>query len=134
MGSGKEFADGKIASKKVLVISKSYCPFCKKAKQVLGKYKIPADNIEYIEIENRPDMDEIQASVESTKLFSEPEPNTQAHISYNSYPQDHMRSLTGARSVPRVFIGGKCVGGGDEVASLDAKGKLKPMLEEVGAL
>ena len=51
-----------------------------------------------------------------------------------TYPQDHMRSLTGARSVPRVFIGGKCVGGGDEVASLDAKGKLKPMLEEVGAL
>lgn len=48
--------------------------------------------------------------------------------------QDHMRSLTGARSVPRVFIGGKCVGGGDEVASLDAKGKLKPMLEDLGAL
>lgn len=107
MGSGKEFADAKIASKKVVVISKSYCPFCKKAKQVLGKYKISDENIEYIEIENRPDMDEIQ---------------------------DHMRSLTGARSVPRVFIGGKCVGGGDEVASLDAKGKLKPMLEEVGAL
>merc|ERR1712066_1164075 len=104
MGSGKEFADAKIASKKVVVISKSYCPFCKKAKQVLGKYKISDENIE---IENRPDMDEIQ---------------------------DHMRSLTGARSVPRVFIGGKCIGGGDEVASLDAKGKLKPMLEDVGAL
>ena len=80
MGSGKEFADGKIASKKVLVISKSYCPFCKKAKQVLGKYKIPADNIEYIEIENRPDMDEIQVSVENTKLFSAPLPNIKAHI------------------------------------------------------
>ena len=60
MGSGKEFADAKIASKKVVVISKSYCPFCKKAKQVLGKYKISDENIEYIEIENRPDMDEIQ--------------------------------------------------------------------------
>ena len=67
MGSGKEFADGKIASKKVLVISKSYCPFCKKAKQVLGKYKIPGENIEIIEIENRPDMDEIQVSAESAK-------------------------------------------------------------------
>ena len=53
---------------------------------------------------------------------------------YTTFLQDHMRSLTGARSVPRVFIGGKCVGGGDEVASLDAKGKLKPMLEDVGAL
>ena len=25
-----------------------------------------------------------------------------------------MKALTGARSVPRVFIDGKCIGGGDE--------------------
>lgn len=69
MGSGKEFADAKIASKKVLVISKSYCPFCKKAKQVLAKYKISDENIEYIEIENRPDMDEIQVGTNSKGLL-----------------------------------------------------------------
>ena len=68
MGSGKEFADAKIASKKVVVISKSYCPFCKKAKQVLGKYKISDENIEYIEIENRPDMDEIQVGTNRTLM------------------------------------------------------------------
>ena len=69
MGSGKEFADAKIASKKVVVISKSYCPFCKKAKQVLAKYKISDENIEYIEIENRPDMDEIQVGTNSKGLL-----------------------------------------------------------------
>ena len=60
MGSGKEFVDAKIASKKVVVISKSYCPFALKAKKVLGKYDIPEEDLEYIEIDDRPDMDEIQ--------------------------------------------------------------------------
>ena len=36
--------------------------------------------------------------------------------------------------VPRVFIDGKFVGGGDDVKQLQASGKLKPMLREAGAL
>jgi len=36
--------------------------------------------------------------------------------------------------VPRVFIGGKFVGGGDDVKKLADTGKLKPMLQEAGAL
>lgn len=32
--------------------------------------------------------------------------------------QDYMRALTGARSVPRVFIAGKFVGGGEEIVML----------------
>lgn len=36
--------------------------------------------------------------------------------------------------VPRVFINGKFVGGGSEVKALQSSGKLKPMLQEVGAL
>jgi len=36
--------------------------------------------------------------------------------------------------VPRVFIGGKFVGGGDKVVELANTGKLKPMLLEAGAL
>lgn len=48
--------------------------------------------------------------------------------------QDYLLQLTGARSVPRVFIGGKCVGGGTEVRALSEQNKLVPMLQEVGAL
>merc|ERR1712223_763534 len=73
--------------RKVVVISKSYCPFCKKAKQVLAIYNIPKECIEIREIENDPNCEEIQR---------------------------YMMELTGGRSVPRVFIGGKCIGGGDE--------------------
>ena len=33
-----------------------------------------------------------------------------------------------------MFIGGKFVGGGDDIKRLQDTGKLKPMLEEAGAL
>lgn len=36
--------------------------------------------------------------------------------------------------VPRVFIGGTFVGGGDDVQMLQNKGQLKPKLENAGAL
>ena len=48
--------------------------------------------------------------------------------------QDYLKKITGARSVPRVFIGGKCIGGGSETRSLQDQGKLVPLLKEVGAL
>ena len=56
----KEAIDQKIASKPVFIISESYCPFCVKAKQVLKKYNIPAENIDIQEIENGKDCNEIQ--------------------------------------------------------------------------
>jgi len=39
-----------------------------------------------------------------------------------------------AYQVPRVFIGGKFVGGGDDVVALHSNGKLKTILEEAGAI
>jgi len=81
----------------VFVISKSYCPFCTKAKEALKAYNIPADKINIMEIENHKDCQEIQ---------------------------DYMRELTGGRSVPRVFIGGEFIGGGDETSALHKSGEL----------
>ena len=107
MSAIKEKIDALLQEKKVVVISKSYCPFCKKAKQVLAKYNIPKEDIAILEIENDSSCEEIQK---------------------------YMQVLTGGRSVPRVFIGGKCIGGGDETMALHNKGKLEPLLKNVGAL
>ncbi len=46
--------------------------------------------------------------------------------------QEVMGRLTGATSVPRVFIGGKFIGGGDETAALDASGELARLLAAAG--
>ncbi len=45
-----------------------------------------------------------------------------------------MGQLTGGRSVPRVFIEGKFIGGGQETTALDKQGKLQGMLKEAGAI
>jgi len=104
---GKALAIQLIKDKKVLMVSKKSCPFCVKAKNALANYKLNPEMYEILELEGRSDMSEIQ---------------------------DYMRELTGARSVPRVFIDGQCIGGGDETMALHRSGKLGPMLENIGAL
>lgn len=64
------YVDNLIKTHKVVVISKTYCPYCVKAKNVLKKYNI--NDIVIVELDNRDDGDEIQ---------------------------DHMSKLTGARTV-----------------------------------
>lgn len=104
--SAKEFVNSSIADNKVVVFSKSYCPFCAKAKSALGSV-MPAGSFTVHEIENRPDCEDVQ---------------------------DALMDITGGRSVPRVFIGGKFIGGGDDTAQLASTGELKTLLAEVGAL
>jgi len=107
MSKGKAYVAELIKTKKVVMISKTYCPFCTKAKNALANYKINPEDYVILEIEDRDDMDEIQ---------------------------NYMSELTGARSVPRVFIGGKFIGGGDETMAAHRNKKLQGMLEAVGAL
>jgi len=104
---GQQLVKEMLKNKKVVMISKTYCPFCTKAKDALANYKIDPDQYEILEIENRDDMDEIQT---------------------------YMKEVTGARSVPRVFISGSCIGGGDETMSLHRNKKLGGLLEKAGAL
>ena len=46
--------------------------------------------------------------------------------------QEMMARAGGRRTVPQIFIGGSHVGGCDELYALDAKGSLKPLLEQAG--
>ena len=42
--------------------------------------------------------------------------------------------MTGGETVPRVFVNGKFIGGGDDTHRLAQNGELKKMLEGIGAL
>ena len=46
--------------------------------------------------------------------------------------QDALLKMTGRRTVPNVLINGKSIGGGDDVAALDAQGKLAGLIREMG--
>lgn len=71
----QQYVDGLIKSHKVVVFSKTYCPYCTKAKNALSKYDI--NDIVIIELDNRDDQDSIQ---------------------------DYLAKITGARSVNTIFI------------------------------
>ncbi|CAB1354166.1 unnamed protein product [Coregonus sp. 'balchen'] len=103
----QEFVETKLRGDKVTIFLKPSCPYCVTAKEVLTKYKFKAGHLEFIDITGRSDMSSLQ---------------------------DYFLEITGARTVPRVFIGEECVGGGSDVAELDESGKLEGMLQSIGAL
>lgn len=90
-----------IALYPVVVISKSTCPFCTKAKALLKEHDARFPVVE---------LDELKPEI-------------------MNQVQDFMLHLTGARTVPRVFIGGVCVGGASDVAKLVEEGNLGGMLK-----
>ncbi len=51
-----------------------------------------------------------------------------------SQVQDALLKMTGGRSVPRVFVDGKFIGGGDDTAAMARDGRLKEMLSSAGIL
>ncbi|XP_062313556.1 glutaredoxin-1 [Osmerus eperlanus] len=103
----QEFVETKIKGDKVVLFIKPTCSYCVMAKDVLSKYKFKPGHLEYIDISGRSDMGSLQ---------------------------DYFLEITGARTVPRVFIGKECVGGGSDVAEMDKSGKLKEMMQSIGAL
>lgn len=89
----------------VIIFSKSYCPYSRKAKSILlEKYIIvPAPFV--VELDNHP---------------------------LGSQLQKHLEKSTGRRTVPNVLINGKSIGGGDDVEALDVKGELVDKVKGMG--
>ena len=53
---------------------------------------------------------------------------TEIDVSRDPALRDAMTTRAGRRSVPQIFIGGKHVGGCDDLHALEHDGKLDPML------
>lgn len=89
------------------VFSKSYCPYCVKAKDAirsaLGQPGVAATTV--WELDERDDGAAIQA---------------------------YLGKKTGASTVPRVFVGGKFLGGGDDTARAARDGTLVKLAREAG--
>ncbi|KAH8305901.1 hypothetical protein KR018_001207 [Drosophila ironensis] len=89
------FVRDMIQSSKVVIFSKSYCPYCSMAKEQFRKLEVKAT---VVELDQRDDGNEIQAV---------------------------LGEMTGARTVPRCFIDGKFIGGGTDVKRLYEQGILQ---------
>ncbi|RWS12575.1 glutaredoxin-1 protein-like protein [Dinothrombium tinctorium] len=103
----KIFVDTTINKYKVAVFSKSYCPYCRRAKEIITGYPLKPGVLEVVEIEKRPDCSQIQA---------------------------YLKSLTGASTVPRIFVNGAFVGGCDDLTKIHETGEFEQMLKECSAI
>lgn len=104
-GETKRIADlvrTKIETNDVIVWSKSYCPFCVKAKKALDALEVP---YEAIEIDR----------VNEERLI-----------------QDALQDMSKQRTVPNVFVAGVHVGGCDDTLAEIASGKLQERLKSAG--
>lgn len=75
MASVEDLVQKKLTDNKVVVFSKTYCPYCTKAKNVLAKYNLNREEYEVVELDTWPDQ-KLAVSI-----------------------QDYMKKLTGASSV-----------------------------------
>lgn len=94
-----------VKSHPVVVFSKSWCPYCRKALEALSAAGVQEPYI--VDLTNISNAREVQGV---------------------------LKSMTKRRTVPNVFVGGKSIGGGDETTALQAKGALVPLLTQAGAL
>ena len=81
---------------KVVIYSKTYCPFCVRAKNLMESKGVA---FEEIMVDSKPE------------LFAE------------------LKKRSGMMTVPQIFIDDKLVGGYTELAALEEKGELDPLLK-----
>lgn len=104
MEQTKTKVQGLINEHKVVVFSKSYCPYCKQTKQTLES--LGAEYTAY----------ELDIMADGSAM------------------QDALEAITNQRSVPNTFINQKHIGGNSDLQALLKKGELKKLLEEAGAV
>uniref|UniRef100_A0A915BFT5 Glutaredoxin domain-containing protein n=1 Tax=Parascaris univalens TaxID=6257 RepID=A0A915BFT5_PARUN len=90
---------------KVMLYSKTYCKYSKGVKQILAKYGI--DDMKTVELDLEPYMEEMQ---------------------------DHLKYVSGSRTVPQLYIKGKFVGGHEETKEKDKSGELEKLLLRAHAI
>ncbi|XP_050373796.1 glutaredoxin-C4 [Argentina anserina] len=87
-----------VSSNKIAIFSKSYCPYCRRAKAVFKELK----QVPYVvELDERVDGRDIQ---------------------------DALSEIIGRRTVPQVFVNGKYIGGSDDTVAAYESGELAKLL------
>ena len=99
MSTAADTARQAIDSNAIMVFSKTYCPYCSRAKSALADLNL---KYEVYELDVRADGDAIQKA---------------------------LLDMTGQRTVPNVFVNGNHVGGCDKTLAAIADGSLQRMLK-----
>ncbi|KAJ8543953.1 hypothetical protein K7X08_025571 [Anisodus acutangulus] len=115
-GDSSSFVKKTISSHSIAIFSKSYCPYCRKAKAVFKELKQKPYVVELDERESEKDL----FSNSRILLFL---------LSDDGWSiQDALSEIVGRRTVPQVFINGKHIGGSDDTVDAYENGELAKLL------
>uniref|UniRef100_A0A3Q7J0B0 Glutaredoxin domain-containing protein n=1 Tax=Solanum lycopersicum TaxID=4081 RepID=A0A3Q7J0B0_SOLLC len=109
-GDSSAFVKKTISSHSIVIFSKSYCPYCKKAKAV------------FRELNQKPHVVELDERELLSKLCFFLLLDDGWNI------QDAISEIVGRRTVPQVFINGKHIGGSDDTIEAYENGDLAKLL------
>ncbi|XP_005093031.1 glutaredoxin [Aplysia californica] len=90
-----------VSKNKVVVFSKTHCPHCSDSKTLLTTMGVNYKTVE---------LDKLQEGGEVQNVLGQ---------------------MTDARTVPRIFISGQCVGGNSDLKTLNASGELQDLLKDL---
>ncbi|KAK9062029.1 hypothetical protein SSX86_019213 [Deinandra increscens subsp. villosa] len=96
--SPSAFVQNVIYSNKIAIFSKSYCPYCRRAKRIFS------------ELKEQPYIVELDLRDDGYKI------------------QDVLLDLVGRRTVPQIFVNGKHIGGADDLEVAVRNGVLQDLL------
>ncbi|CAL1548122.1 unnamed protein product [Lymnaea stagnalis] len=94
----QEFVQDIVKNNRVVVFSKTHCPHCDDSKMLLNNMGVDYKTVE---------LDQLKEG---------------------SQVQNVLGTITDAKTVPRIFIDGQCVGGNSDLKNLNKTGALKTLL------
>ena len=97
------FVNNKIQSGKVVVFINPTCPYCRRTQKLVSQLPFKQGLLEFVDITANGDTNEIQ---------------------------DYLQQLTGARTVPRVFISKECT----DLVNIHERGELLTWIKQIRAL
>ncbi|WFD41130.1 uncharacterized protein MJAP1_004125 [Malassezia japonica] len=99
--AAKQAAEKFISEHAIAIFSKSYCPYCARAKGVISSLKIDQSKVGVLELDENQDGSSIQG---------------------------YLGEKTGQRTVPNIFISGKHLGGCDDLLKAQSSGELEKLV------
>lgn len=95
-----------IEDNKVVIFSKTYCPYCKATLKTFNEARLPVGLVRVLQLDKLDDGSEIQ---------------------------DALYELNGQKTVPNIYILKRHIGGNSELQKLKHEGVLEFIMEEVVA-
>ncbi|GMT18539.1 hypothetical protein PFISCL1PPCAC_9836, partial [Pristionchus fissidentatus] len=103
--SAADFLLRTLRSAPIVIVSKSFCPYSRKAKAAFATYRLPRDEVVYLELDELGEKRETAVQAEMKRLYER-------------------------ERVPVVFVSGDCIGGADDVITHQREGILDVLVKD----